>query len=54
MEELTLIDVAKYWSYEKHRRGEKWLQRRNASIVRVFPIFNSIPDKNDEKFVEFC
>ena len=54
MEELTLIDVAKYWSYDKRRRGEKWLQRRNASIVRVFPRFNSIPDKNDEKFVEFC
>ena len=54
MEELTLIDVAKYWSYDKRRRGGKWLQRRNASIVRVFPRFNSIPDKNDEKFVEFC
>ena len=30
------------------------VKRRNASIVRVFPTFNSIPDKNDEKFVEFC
>ena len=25
MEQLTLIDVAKYWSYDKHRRGGKWL-----------------------------
>ena len=25
MEQLTLIDVAKYWSYDKRRRGEKWL-----------------------------
>ena len=24
MEQLTLIDVAKYWSYEKHRWGE-WI-----------------------------
>ena len=26
MEELTLLDIAKYWSYDKYRRGEKWLQ----------------------------
>ena len=26
MEELTLIDVAKYWSYDKRRHGGKWLQ----------------------------
>ena len=25
MEQLTLIDVAKYWSYDKRRWGEKWL-----------------------------
>ena len=54
MEQLTLIDVAKYWSYDKRRRGGKWLQRMNASIVHVFPRFNSIPDKKDEKFVELC
>ena len=33
--------------------GEKWLPRSNESIVCVFPRFNSIPDRKDEKFVEF-
>ena len=51
MEQLTLIDVAKYWSYDKRRQGGKWLPRSNASIVRVFPRFNSIPYRKDEKFV---
>ena len=37
MEHLPLIDVAKSWSYDKRRRGEKWLPRRDAAIVRVFP-----------------
>ena len=54
MEQLTLIDVAKYWSYDKRRRGEKWLPQSNASIVRVFPRFNYIPDRKEERFVEFC
>ena len=54
MEHLALIDVAKYWSYDKHRRGGKWLPQRDASIVRVFPRFNSILDREDERFVEFC
>ena len=54
MEQLTLIDVEKYWSYDKCRWGGKWLPRSNASIVRVFPRFNSIPDRKDEKFFELC
>ena len=34
--------------------GVECLQRRNASIVHVFPRFKSIPDKKYEKFVELC
>ena len=54
MEHLALLDVAKSWSHDKHRHGEKWLPRRDATIVCVFPRFNSVPGQEDEKFVEFC
>jgi hypothetical protein len=54
IEHLALIDVTKSWSYDKHRHGEKWLPWKNASIVRVFPRFNSVLDQEDDKFIEFC
>ena len=54
MEHLALLDVSKYWSYDKRRCGEKWWSWRDAAIVRVFPWFNSVPPQEDEKFVEFC
>ena len=54
MEHLALLDVSKYWSYDKCRHGEKLLPLRDATIVRVFPWFNSVPSREDEKFVEFC
>ena len=53
MEHLPLIDVAKSWSYDNRRCGEKWLPRRDAAIVRVFPQFNSVPHREDEIFVDF-
>ena len=37
MGHLCLIDVARSWSYDKHRRGEKWLPQKTWAIVRVFP-----------------
>jgi len=54
IEHLALIDVAKTWSYDKHRHGEKWLEWKNGAIVHLLPRFNSVPDRGDDKFVEFC
>ena len=30
------------------------MPRNNAAIVRVFPRFSSAPDRENDKFVEFC
>ena len=54
MESLPLIEVARSWSYDKRRHGDKWLPRINTAIVRVFPRFSSAPARENDKFVEFC
>ena len=44
MEDLCLIDVAKSLIYNKRKRGrDKWSPRKKLAIMRVFPIFYSIP-----------
>ena len=41
-------------SYLYLRLYLKLLQRCNATIVHVFPWYNYVPHKKDDKFVEFC
>ncbi|XP_059070522.1 uncharacterized protein LOC131040138 [Cryptomeria japonica] len=53
LEVVCLIDAAKSWIYK--RRGEnKWSPRKAATIVRVFPRFQSIPACHSEKWIDFC
>ena len=55
MEDLCLIDVAKSWIYNKRKRGrDKWSPRKKSAIMRVFPIFYSIPAWDLEKWIDFC
>ena len=54
MEKFPLIYVAKLWSYDKLRQRDTWLPLNNATIAHAFPLFNSIPAGEDDKFVEFC
>ena len=55
METLSLIDVARSWTYNLRRKSQiKWNARKNAAIVRAQPRFNTVPEKHSEKFVEFC
>ena len=41
-------------SYEKCRKGDKWLPLKETTIVRVFPRYSSILACENEKYVEFC
>ena len=55
MEAVTLIDVARSWIYNpKRRRENKWEPRDKAAIVRVFPIFVSMPSHESPKWIDFC
>jgi len=49
MDHLSLIDVVRSRSYDKHRRGDKWLPHKTWAIVCVFPQYVSNPScKNDK------
>lgn len=55
METLSLIDVARSWTYNPRRKNEiKWNARKNAAIVRAWPRFNTVPEKHSKKIVDFC
>ena len=44
MESVTLIDVARSWTYNsKRKQDNKWQARTMVAIVRVFPRFTNIP-----------
>ena len=55
MEAVTLVDAARSWIYNpKRRRENKWEPRDKAAIVRVFPIFVSMPSHESPKWIDFC
>jgi len=55
METLSLIDVARSWTYNPRRKSEiKWNARKNAAIVRAWLRFNIITKKHSNFFFDFC
>jgi hypothetical protein len=49
-----LIDLTKHWTYNQARKNEKWKKRHIPTIVHVWPLFTTIPNKDSNTFVEFC
>lgn len=51
---VCLFDLAKHWTYNQGRKNEKWKKRNIPTIVYVWPLFTTIPNKDSDNFVEFC
>ena len=51
---ISLIEAARSWSYNAHRKKEKWKPRDPPTIVRVLPRYYSIPSIDTPLFIDFC
>ena len=51
---FTLFQTAQMYSYSSKRRKNQWQKRKNNAIVNVYPLFQNIPDENNDTFETFC
>jgi ATP-dependent DNA helicase PIF1 len=54
LQPLPLIEIAKYWSYSRHRKSNPWRRRSSPVIVLIWPRFTVIPTPDSKSFEEFC
>ena len=54
LEHLTLLEVARSWSFSPNRKKNPWKQNLHHQIVRVYPQFISIPLFDSSSFEPFC
>ncbi|KAH9307979.1 hypothetical protein KI387_035890, partial [Taxus chinensis] len=54
MEHLPLIQVARDWNYNKHRKGDKWKKRPIQAIVRVHLRFVDVPAQESTSYDLLC
>ena len=54
LQSTSLIEVARSWSYDSHRKTNKWRLRDPKAIVHVLPCYYIIPAKDTPSYIDFC
>jgi ATP-dependent DNA helicase PIF1 len=54
LDHLSMIEIARSWTFDGKRKKEPWKHRYVHAIVRVWPRFYSIPSEGSDEFETFC